>query len=81
MFDNKSQQKLLIAVLQDQKNSGDEHPARHDREKLKRKAMEARQQFKYATKIASKFALGHLSESELSCQPIELLKNLDAGLL
>ena len=42
LFDSKSQRELMIAVLQEQSNSGDDHPAEHDREELRRKALEAR---------------------------------------
>ena len=42
LFDTQSQQELMIAVLQEQSNSGDDHPAEHDREELRRKALEAR---------------------------------------
>ena len=30
----------MIAVLQEQSNSGDDHPAEHDRNELRRKALE-----------------------------------------
>ena len=40
LFDSKSQQELMIAVLQEQSNSGDDHPAEHDRNELRRKALE-----------------------------------------
>ena len=55
----------MIAVLQEQSNSGDDHPAEHDRKELRRKALEARQQFKEAKKLANKLALGDLPESQL----------------
>ena len=67
----------MLAVLEEQSNSGDDHPAEHDREELRRKALEARKKLKDARKLAAK----DLPESELSCQQIELLKELDSGLL
>ena len=42
LFDTQSQQELMTAVLQEQSNSGDDHPAEHDREELRREALEAR---------------------------------------
>jgi len=42
LFDTQSQQDLMTAVLQEQSQSGDDHPAEHDRQKRRRKALEAR---------------------------------------
>jgi hypothetical protein len=66
LFDTQSQQELMIAVLQEQSNSGDDHPAEHDRQELRRKALEARQKLKEARKLANE----GLPESELSSQQI-----------
>ena len=38
LFDRQSQQEFQNAVLQEQSNSGDDHPAGHDKQKLSRKA-------------------------------------------
>ena len=81
LFDSKSQQELMIAVLQEQSNSGDDHPAEHDRKELRRKALEARQQLKDAKKLAEKLALEELSEAELSNEQFHLLTELNSGLL
>ena len=40
-FDITSQQELMVAVLQEQSNSGGDHPAEHDREERRRDALEA----------------------------------------
>ena len=40
LFDRQSQQEFQNAVLQEQSNSGDDHPAEHDRNELRRKALE-----------------------------------------
>jgi len=42
LFDTQSQQELMTAVLQEESNSCGDHPAEHDREELRRKALEAR---------------------------------------
>ena len=77
LFDTQSQQELMTAVLQEQSNSGDDHPAEHDREERRRKALEARKKLKDARKLADR----GLPESELSCPQNELLLEFDSGLL
>ena len=81
LFDSKSQRELMIAVLQEQSNSGDDHPAEHDRKEHRRKALEARQRLRDARKLASKVASGDLPESELSTTQIRLLRDYDLGKL
>ena len=81
LFDSKSQRELMIAVLQEQSNSGGDHPAEHDRKEHRRKALEARQRLKNAKKLASKVASGDLPESELSTTQIRLLRDYDLGKL
>ena len=71
----------MIAVLQEQSNSGDDHPAEHDRKEHRRKALEARQRLRDARKLASKVASGDLPESELSTTQIRLLRDYDLGKL
>ena len=71
----------MIAVLQEQSNSGDDHPAEHDRKELKRKALKARKELKDAKKLANKVAVGDVLESQLSSDQITLLRHLDLGLL
>ena len=77
LFDTESQQKLMIAVLEEQSNSGDDHPAEHDREELRRKALEARKKLKDARKLADRL----LPESQLSSEEHALLIQLNSGLL
>ena len=81
LFDSKSQRELMIAVLQEESNSGDDHPAEHDRKEHRRKALEARQRLRDARKLASKVASGDLPESELSTTQIRLLRDYDLGKL
>ena len=71
----------MIAVLQEQSNSGDDHPAEHDRKEHRRKALEARQRLKDAKKLASKVASGELPESELSTTQFRLLTEYELGKL
>ena len=81
LFDSKSQQELLIAVLHEQSNSVDDPPAEHDRKKLRRNALNARKQFKVANKLAREMELGDLQEADLSWRQTELLNMLSSGLL
>ena len=84
LFDIRSQRELVIAVLQEQSISGGSHlavesavVAEHDREELRRKALEARKKLKDARRLANK----GLPESELSSQQNQLLIELGSGLL
>ena len=77
LFDPQSQQQLMTAVLQEQSQSGDDHPDEHDRQKRRRKALEARKKLKDARKLANK----GLPESELSSPQIALLLELNSGVL
>ena len=63
LFDSKSQRELLIAVLQEQSNSGDDQPAEHDCKELRRKALQARQQLKDAKNLANRLAFGGTSRN------------------
>ena len=81
LFDHTSQRDLMIAVLQEQSNSGDEHPAEHDRKELKKNALKARKELKDAKKLADKVAVGDVLESQLLSDQITLLRHLDLGLL
>ena len=81
LFDSKSQQELMIAVLHEQSNSVDDPPAEHDRKKLRRNALNARKQFKVANKLAREMELGDLQEADLSWRQTELLNMLSSGLL
>ena len=67
----------MNAVLQEKSNSGDDHPAGHDKQKLRRKAHEARRKLKDARKLANR----GLSDNEMSEQQIRMMSDLYSGIL
>jgi hypothetical protein len=77
LFDIQSQQELMNAILQEQSNSGDDSPAGRDKQKLRRKALEAREKHRKARKVAN----AGIPESEMSKKQIRMLWELNSGLL
>ena len=80
IFDTRSQQELMIAVLQEQNdlmNSDDDHSPEQDKKELRGKALEAQQKLKDARKLSNKVFI----ESDLSRQDLQLLKEFSCGLL
>ncbi len=77
-FDAKTQQDLLQAVLQERSKKNDEdQPSQRERKELKRAAQAARKTLRDARKLEAE----DIPDSDLSRSQIQLLRDLDLGVL
>ena len=77
-FDSQTQQELLQAVLQERTEKKDEvQPSQRERNELRKKAQAARKTLNDARRLAA----NDIPESELSTSQIQMIRDLDIGVL
>ena len=78
LFDSQSQQDLLLAVLQERsQHKGEQQPSEREQKEFRKKALAARKKLRDARKLAAK----DIPESDLSKSQIQMLHELDIGVL